>query len=383
VLALCIALAELLSKGRMLPGRVSRRELEEKRDFRANIGEDLREIAEAFKPRTLTILVDDLDRCPPKVVVQLLEAVNFLSTSFDCFVVVGMAREYVERSLVKEFSNQREFLLDDGAAQGEREDEEPAKLQAFAARYLDRLINIEIPLSAKPAEQRMALLAELDPLSDRVESGDMRFALRAFSDFLDTNAARLQLVALVLVSFFVGFIAGDRWSHFFAQAPAFSLGNVGVSWFVAAWYAALAAGLGFAASLAIARLLEPKYLIKDSEDFVGALLIWIPVSNETNPTPQAVKSFITQARYWAIQMAGTGEISEATLMALTALRRIDRRILDQGDIDRGLARFFESDQGEVLRETMSRAIEAHRRQFGDWPPSIDQVKDFLRVVGEI
>jgi hypothetical protein len=42
------------------------------------------------------IFLDDLDRCPPHQVVQILEAVNFLSSAAPCFIIIGADYRKVE-----------------------------------------------------------------------------------------------------------------------------------------------------------------------------------------------------------------------------------------------------------------------------------------------
>ena len=63
--------------------------------FRHRFGEAFKEVAEALRPYTLLILIDDLDRCRPEQVVATLEAINFLVSAGPCFVVIGIAPEQV------------------------------------------------------------------------------------------------------------------------------------------------------------------------------------------------------------------------------------------------------------------------------------------------
>ena len=45
----------------------------------------------------MVVLVDDLDRCRPSNVLDVLEAVNFLVTSGSCVVIIGMDTNVVKR----------------------------------------------------------------------------------------------------------------------------------------------------------------------------------------------------------------------------------------------------------------------------------------------
>jgi hypothetical protein len=49
------------------------------------------------------IFLDDLDRCRPEQVVQILEAINFLSSAAPCFIVVGADYSKVETLVGMQF----------------------------------------------------------------------------------------------------------------------------------------------------------------------------------------------------------------------------------------------------------------------------------------
>jgi hypothetical protein len=50
----------------------------------------------------MIIFIDDLDRCAKENVLEVLEAINFLVTSGHCYIILGMAREWVQISLCYE-----------------------------------------------------------------------------------------------------------------------------------------------------------------------------------------------------------------------------------------------------------------------------------------
>lgn len=125
---------------------------------RYRFAREFRDFASALDPRTLVIFIDDLDRCRPPNVIEVLEAVNFLVSSGRCVVVLGMARRWVEACVGKEFdelaaATADESESDDSAVQPAA----PARVQPvdetqarnleqrqFARNYLEKLINIEI-----------------------------------------------------------------------------------------------------------------------------------------------------------------------------------------------------------------------------------------------
>lgn len=69
--------------------------LDEQTSFREKFAEEFRDVTRALGEQSMIIFIDDLDRCRPENVRDVLEAVNFLVSSGDCFVVMGMDRDSV------------------------------------------------------------------------------------------------------------------------------------------------------------------------------------------------------------------------------------------------------------------------------------------------
>lgn len=134
--------------------------------FRERFAAEFRDVTTALKPRTMLILIDDLDRCKPERVLEVLEAINFLVSPGDCFVVLGMARERVVRCVGLGFKDVAEALLDpspeEAAAGTKRRDKAREKQREFAQQYLEKLINIEIPVPTPTSEQSRQLLRGLE-----------------------------------------------------------------------------------------------------------------------------------------------------------------------------------------------------------------------------
>ncbi len=60
--------------------------------FRHRFAQEFRDITDALAPVYPVILIYDLDRCRPEHVLDVPEAVNFLVSSGNCYVVLGMDR---------------------------------------------------------------------------------------------------------------------------------------------------------------------------------------------------------------------------------------------------------------------------------------------------
>lgn len=144
-----------------MSNRFSIKDLSAQTSFRHKFAQEFREVTQALKPRTMLILIDDLDRCRPENVLEVLEAVNFLVSSGDCFVVLGMSRDRVERCVGLGFKDIAKEMIDSpmtGVQSGNEEDEDKKRRSEFARHYLEKLINIEIPVPKMEHEQSLNLL---------------------------------------------------------------------------------------------------------------------------------------------------------------------------------------------------------------------------------
>lgn len=139
---------------------VSIRGLEAQTSFRQKFAEQFNDVTRALGSRSLLIFIDDLDRCRPENVLETLEAINFLTTSGECFVVIGMAREYVQRCVGRAFNEVAQEMVDDLPEEAKESAEEIAREKRieFARQYLDKLVNIEVPVPAPKQSQSLALL---------------------------------------------------------------------------------------------------------------------------------------------------------------------------------------------------------------------------------
>ena len=63
--------------------------LQGKTDVRQELAKNLKVVTEAPLPQRLVIFLDDLDRCCPEQVVQILESITFLGAAAPRFMVVG------------------------------------------------------------------------------------------------------------------------------------------------------------------------------------------------------------------------------------------------------------------------------------------------------
>ena len=98
----------------------------------------------------MVIVIDDLDRCRSELILDMMEAVNFLVSSGSCFVIFGMATERVQAALALSFDKiaiETEDLINAGAPPAEEGEKETTNRRArrkYARHYLEKLVNLEI-----------------------------------------------------------------------------------------------------------------------------------------------------------------------------------------------------------------------------------------------
>jgi len=169
VLTVLIALFSLLQGSKVLGlsplaalqtlvGSLGVRRFTEQIGFRQQFAAEFELITRCLPRNTvLTLIFDDLDRCSPENVVKTLETVNFLVTAGDCYVVMGMDRQWVQACVSLKYEQVAEELArqHDGGDATERGHGHSAD---FALRYLEKLINIEVRVPTPEDDQTKALL---------------------------------------------------------------------------------------------------------------------------------------------------------------------------------------------------------------------------------
>jgi len=182
------------------------RDLDAQTSFRQRFATEFRDVTKALGARSTPIFIDDLDRCRPENVLEVLEAINFLVSSGDCYVVMGMARERVERCVGLSFRSVAHEMIDlapdKGAAQTPAEQSRQQR-RIFARQYLDKLINIEVPVPTPGAEQTLRLI-----VSDHATPpSSLSQSWRTAQSFL----SKLWPVLLIAVVIFIGYNGGRDW----------------------------------------------------------------------------------------------------------------------------------------------------------------------------
>ena len=392
------------------------RDLKVQTGFRQKFAQEFRDVTDALGARSLMIFIDDIDRCSPQNVLTVLEAINFLVTSGGCFIVIGMARDMVERAVGLQFAAVAEEMADDGVDHPTREQRRERRLR-FARQYLDKLINIEIPLPAPTDEQARRLL--LERKSVEPERSQVITALDWSRGMASRFAPLLFAAASVLAGVWLGnylapgpsrgapSIASAGVPNTGAETPQRTspqpattedLRNVpksptpklmkaaepssGAKWLMVIGGVLL---IGFA----VWKLREPPGLVVyDSREFQEAIHAWCDVVRTRQNTPRSLKRFMNRVRYLAMHQMPLDEardagqpvpekgppdcMRESILVALSALHYVSPSLLAR-------THEFKAAQDDVI----GRAIAEHIKDNFPWPPSPADLKLFYSVLPSV
>jgi photosystem II stability/assembly factor-like uncharacterized protein len=294
--------------------------------FRTRFSSEFEEVTRAL-PYTMVLLVDDLDRCQPATVLTVMEAVNFLVSSGECFIIFGMATSRVEAALALEFEN----IADEVAALEERspaETKENSKRDrriGYVRDYLDKLINLEIIVP-----NRSDILPNLLDNSPTVKSSMILSAVRQCLEFWPSWLAGSVLILGVLLGFEYHFppvntqkalpvvqqaasapdvksavpaapmiptpisqVSTHRYVPEMQENNKFVLDRLAAA-ITLAFIAAIAGGITLYGLRAASRR------VYDSQAFRDALRIWLPVVQLRRGTPRGIKRFGNRLRYMAM-----------------------------------------------------------------------------------
>jgi hypothetical protein len=346
--------AKLLSR---LTQRASLRDLREKLSLRFRFGTEFSEVCQALRTRSspgLVILIDDLDRCRPADVLVIMEAVNYFVSVGACFVVLGMDRRQVEHCVGLGFKEVVEGLPEDELIYSAGDtDDEIGKRRAYARHYLEKMINVEVPIPDMSVDQAEAIL---------VKEKDQQVKLAPWVAGLKSIwATSYQIARVAVLAIAVGLLSVWGLANFTAAPLDKKYENIekrtddsgqsvlkdeksGENLFLAekpgqekqtgsqpkiqpegtagektaiklvepnslkdpwrwAWWGSVTLALAVVIFWGIEAVVRKNRLIvRDSPAFKKALKILHPLVHASNPTPRAVKRYQNRMRYLAMRL---------------------------------------------------------------------------------
>lgn len=396
-----------LNPTRLLGGkRLQAQDLRARTGFRHQFATEYRDVTQALKPMTLVIIIDDLDRCRAENIMDVLEMMNFLVSSGDCYILIGIAPEQVVRSIdgvLKDVSDGR--------------------------HYLEKLVNIEVPVPVLDDETRRRLLqstvADAGSATGRKARPGSKFSV---------------LAKVIAVPILCAFLAGGYWLGLQVQPDPGALGGddaTGIDIDVAAVEATVAAVAAIEKEIESEPVVEPSArlapeakavlvqahagaramwpaglvagillflvglvayeqmrrrqvaLVRDSPAFAKALDIWYGVIGVTHPTPRSIKRFMNRLRYLAMRQRSDDtqavdavdvRIPETVLVALCALDAGAPEALDRLVEGGASTSWTDGLEAKALAQRISSAAATHEAELGDWPPSSQHLVRYRQLV---
>ncbi|WP_431286156.1 YCF48-related protein [Roseateles chitinivorans] len=334
----------------------------EQNSFRTRFAEQFGEVSRAL-PERVVVVIDDLDRCGPEAVLEIMEAVNFLTSSGQCFVLFGMATDKVQAALAIAFERIAKELASASAPDANPEQAAREQRRAYAANYLQKLINLEIKVPTAQTYEAWRLLTD-DPATTAPSSWrrEAMQGLRRHAMWLALAGAiaggvslgvllrpqgplkaEAQDPARASVSTAAsgpesaplsgagassaasaprwvpipGLTASDptrAWGRSPAQSETRVLVQAGADSHADEWIVAgvLIAGAAMAGLLLLRAASRRHREATDSKDFRDALKVWTELVRESAHTPRAVKRFGNKLRYF--EMLQQGDARDRTLL---------------------------------------------------------------------
>ncbi len=295
--------------------------------FRSRFATEFEEVTRAL-PYTMVIIIDDLDRCQPATVLTVMEAVNFLISSGECFVIFGMATNRVEAALALEFENIADELaaFENKLPTVTKENLEREHRLSYVRDYLDKLINLEVVVPNR-SDILPHLLDDLPTLKSPVILTAIRQCLEFWPswlagvvlmlgllfgfeyDFPHVNIQKAPPVAQVsqvsaaksvtatpaapVVLSPISQVTANRYIPAMQKNNEFVLDKLAIA-ITLALIAAIAGGITLYGLRAALRR------VYDSQTFREALQIWMPVVQCRRVTPRGIKRFSNRLRYLAM-----------------------------------------------------------------------------------
>jgi KAP family P-loop domain len=313
-------------------GTTSLPDLEKQTALRQSFAQELREVTQALgKSRRMVIFIDDLDRCMPDNIRIVLEAVNFIVTSGECFVIMGLSRRPVEAGIGLSFEQIADEMTWSTTGEGpDPEETAKEKRLRFSRQYLDKLINIEIPARPISSARYKELVLDNARSAEPVDLVSY-IARRSLRILLPILVSVLLIASMASLGLWIGgskqssadssgtqvanpaapiqnlaqanASTGTATAPTQATASTFSLAAPDQAGLSELSYIGVVLGSGLLLYLCW-RILTRKedVVVKDSPKFRQALELWDSVIVLSHETPRSTKRFMNRLRCLAMRL---------------------------------------------------------------------------------
>jgi hypothetical protein len=378
--------------------------------FRYKFAKEFNVAGQALRTSTnpgLVIFIDDLDRCAPENLMEVLESINFLTTAGPCFIFLGMDEPKVVEIIAKQFGDDTQR----------------------ARQYLKKLINLTVPVPEVNERNSVSLSSGdgVPPDSGSPWPSRIRAGFRYVPD-AGIPALMLMLGMWLLASAVnnistaggpaTGFPAGASTVTETGPAPKSPANAQGSSSSSGAIpelriptvtadqlmrHRQMQPYLGVALAALIILLWSVRRItitredkVEDSKSFRDALTIWHPAVFAADPTPRGVKRHQNRLRLEAMRLRPSEarpdlldrwfgvtakrrevgpEITEPTLVALAAVAALCGGVPEWAVSARSPIAEPGPESGK--HAIIARCGSSFERRFpNDWPPTAIAINTF-------
>jgi photosystem II stability/assembly factor-like uncharacterized protein len=333
------------------------KDLRKQTSFRFHFAEEFADVSSALGVRRMVIFIDDVDRCRPQQVSDLLESANFLVSSGRCFIILALAVNRVER--VMGLALQDVADAEKPPAVNETAQSASKRRSQYANRFLGKLINFEVHVPPPKNNQYAGLLRRPDEPHGAIA------AKRYLRSLVHSVFATVTIVLIGYISFYGTTKTVSKWppdgakkiANVDQSAPSFPLPLVNqlpakmplgrddtasIASFKPATFvpsADEATPLSWICSGLFIFLLLTFYHGRgtsrpeqvDSDEFIEALRLWAPfVAAAATATPRSLKRFANRVRFYAMLQTFVSDgmrIPEGVLVSLAALEERFPRVI--------------------------------------------------------
>lgn len=167
---------------------------------RYQFAREFRDVTSSLDLGRMIIFIDDLDRCSKENVMEVLEAINFLVTSGHCYIILGMAREWVQICVGLGF---RELATESFSKNHDDAGIDPVEhRRRFAMQYLEKMINIEVPVPVLDESNALKLTLPERKRQDFSTFDKIQFSVSRYLE----NWPMLAFIMMIVLGGYLGLV---------------------------------------------------------------------------------------------------------------------------------------------------------------------------------
>ena len=400
----------------------SNKDMEQQLAFRYRFAREFRTFCDALRhpPHPgLVVFVDDLDRCGPRQTVEILEALNFITTAGNCFIILGFDEQKVKAAIADVYKDTVLELHESDIGDFRKPRKED--LFRFATNYLEKLVHLVVPVpraTGEAVEKLLGLIPVAPPSRDERQKRRLRHLAAEMAIPLLLLFGGIALATSLIWPRAPSAIAAvEAWrkgalphetpggtaqgssdratsSQPSEQAPTAEAlpvtalpAPVPPSWIEGVPAAGFILVLLVILMLPVAwltRHLAQEAIIDDSPSFREALGIWDDLIAIRRQTPRAIKRFMNRLRFLAMRVrdvaqeelarGGTPPLDEPLLVTYAAMEEL-------GVAESRRAHAGARDSDVELKEQLAQGLDKFAARFHRDPDDPRSRQTYQRIAG--